>query len=320
MRRQHPRLLFPTLARSSFIQADIALLRDVADVVEVEYQSPLDIPKAILGLLRCDGTFLWFASVRYLPLAIAAKMLGKRILIVCGGYDVAADYALGYGNMRAGWRRALGKLLVHMADDLLAMSEFARYEALRNADADKAKLSVVPLAVAPTPERNPRPARQAQVCTIGVINELSLLPDIPFVVAGEITEGARAALIAWGGPNLRILGRLTESDRQALFQSSAVYVQLSRHEAFGVAVAEAMLEDCTPFLSDVGSLREVGGDSAVFVSKDAADEAIANELRRILVSPPRFRTTPRQRILTVFSPERRRSALETILGRMEAQD
>jgi len=50
-----------------------------------------------------------------------------------------------------------------------------------------------------------------------------------------------------------------------MVSKTKVYAQLSFHEGFGVAVAEAMLCECIPVLSTKGALPEVGGKNAYYV-------------------------------------------------------
>ena len=53
------------------------------------------------------------------------------------------------------------------------------------------------------------------------------------------------------------LGFVDRDEMKKLYSESKVYLQLSRHEAFGVSVVEAMAHGCTPFVSNVFALPEV---------------------------------------------------------------
>ena len=57
-----------------------------------------------------------------------------------------------------------------------------------------------------------------------------------------------------------------------------MYVQASRHEGFGLAVAEAMLAGCVPVVMNVTAMPEVVGDAGVLIeSQEPA--AVADGVR-----------------------------------------
>jgi glycosyltransferase involved in cell wall biosynthesis len=131
-----------------------------------------------------------------------------------------------------------------------------------------------------------------------------------YVLAGAIDPEVQARM----GPlpaNLRVTGRLSHEELRALLWSSDVYVQLSWHETFGAAVAEAMACGCVPMVSDQGALREVVGPHGIVVP--GADVLIALELLDNRPSQPPDRRALRQHVVEQFSPEARLSALHRAL-------
>jgi glycosyltransferase involved in cell wall biosynthesis len=90
-----------------------------------------------------------------------------------------------------------------------------------------------------------------------------------------------------------------------------VYVQASRHEGFGLAVAEAMLAGCVPVVMNVTAMPEVVGDTGVLIeSQRPAD--VAAGVRRALELGPDARRRARERILTRFPLERRREGIQRV--------
>lgn len=65
--------------------------------------------------------------------------------------------------------------------------------------------------------------------------------------------------------NLRLLGRLEESQLAAWLGSSAIYTLPALYEPFGLSVLEAALAGCALVLGDIPSLRELWDGAAVFV-------------------------------------------------------
>jgi glycosyltransferase involved in cell wall biosynthesis len=90
-------------------------------------------------------------------------------------------------------------------------------------------------------------------------------------------------------------------------------VQASRHEGFGLAVAEAMLAGCVPVVMNVTAMPEVVGDAGVLIESQERAE-VAGGIRRALELGPDAARRARERILTAFPMERRR---EGILGLVE---
>jgi glycosyltransferase involved in cell wall biosynthesis len=98
-----------------------------------------------------------------------------------------------------------------------------------------------------------------------------------------------------------------------------VYVQASRHEGFGLAVAEAMLAGCVPVVMNVTAMPEVVGDAGVLIESQRPEDVAAG-IRRALELGPDANPAARERILTAFPMERRREGIlrvvdEALAGR-----
>ena len=96
-------------------------------------------------------------------------------------------------------------------------------------------------------------------------------------------------------------------------------MQASRHEGFGLAVAEAMLAGCVPVVMNVTAMPEVVGDAGVLIESQRPEE-VADGIRRALELGPDASRSARERILTTFPMERRRDGIlqvvdEALAGR-----
>ncbi len=100
------------------------------------------------------------------------------------------------------------------------------------------------------------------------------LPDVRFVFVGRWHDDAIEELRAIAGDNVEFTGWLSDEDLHAIYRRASVYVQASRHEGFGLAVAEAMLAGCVPVVMNVTAMPEVVGDAGMLI--DSQDpEAVA---------------------------------------------
>jgi len=325
------RLLMPHTALSSFIRADIDRLRMAHDVSLIPCRSLGEIARSITAARACDAVVCWFGSTRYLPVAASARILGRRVVIISGGYDVAALPALDYGNMLRGGRRFLGRALFRLADAVAAISQSAAEETRSNAGVDPARIRVVYLGLDPTLGACAPPfeRKQRSVLTVGHANRVSilrkgmlttvrvakLLPEVSFVLAGPAEADAMGVLRAEAGPNVRFEGEVLPDRLAGLYSSARVYIQPSRHEAFGYSVAEAMLHNCIPVVSRSYSLPEVVGGAGVYVDDPDDLAAWAGAVTAALDGPV-LAEQPRERIIARFPAGRRATQLLHLLGEL----
>jgi glycosyltransferase involved in cell wall biosynthesis len=321
-------ILFPHTSLSSFIQTDIDILRSRH---AVRLKSCWSIPQIIASLpavFWSDCVFCWFGSLRFLPIVLLARLLGKKIIIVAGGYDVAKVPEIKYGNMYGTVHKYLGRALFKMAHLVACVSNSNARESVTNAKvaADKTVLlyhgfseSFVTVdAAIDKKEKFVLTVGTADLCTIyrkgllAIAKASRLLPDISFVIAGPFQETAMDILKKAAGQNVRFVGYLKKEELHELFARAKVYIQPSVHEAFGCSVAEAMLYDCIPIVSNRFALPEVVGDSGFVVDPDDYDD-MALTLKRALEMDVRVLPSPKQRILREFPLSRRsKSLLEAV--------
>lgn len=127
--------------------------------------------------------------------------------------------------------------------------------------------------------------------------------DWPVVVAGETrTPGGEPTPFS----NVRSLGRLTPAALSTWYAAASIYALPARYEPFGLSALEAALAGGALVLGDIPSLREVWGDTALFVPPDDRDvletalqALIANESMRA-----RYAGKARKRASWLFTPLR----------------
>jgi glycosyltransferase involved in cell wall biosynthesis len=81
--------------------------------------------------------------------------------------------------------------------------------------------------------------------------------------------------------NLKGLGYLDQARLREWYRRTAVFVQPSLYEPFGLTALEAGLAGCALVLSDIPSLREIWSDAAVFVPP-RDHQAMAREINRLV--------------------------------------
>lgn len=320
------RLLYVHSRRASFVAIDRAILAERYEVDDLYQPGRRPNPLAVVrGVLRADVVFGWFASWHtFFPITLAALLRKPSVLIV-GGFDTASMPDIGYGYQRGGLRRWASRWIMRRARRLATNSEYSLAEIRQNTPIPPARVRVIHHGV-PDPFGEPPGEKEREALTVGAIDRTTLvqkgqlpfvrasreLPDVRFTFAGKWLDDSVETLRAEAGENVSFTGWLSDEDLHAAYRRAAVYVQASRHEGFGLAVAEAMLAGCVPVVMNVTAMPEVVGDAGVLIeSQDAA--AVADGVRRALALGPDAARRARERILTAFPMERRRDGILAVV-------
>lgn len=323
------RILLVHQRRSRFVRADSEILGTAFTVRELRVASPVWPPPWTIAtaVARTDLIFCWFASWHaVLPLAFA-RVLRRPSIVVVGGYDVAAVPEIAYGNQRGGARTHVARWVMRSATRVCAFSSFARDEAQRNAGIPSDRIATIPLGVEGADADVALP-RERLVMTVADVDRSNFrrkgldrfarasreMPEISFVLVGSIRDDSADELKRIGGPNLKLLGRVSDDELADLYRRASAYLQLSLHEGFGLAVAEAMSAGCVPVVTRAGALPEVVGDAGEYVD-DPTPTAVAAAVHRATADPERGWAAG-ARIRSEFPLSRRRDALVALVGSM----
>ncbi len=320
------RVLYVHSRKASFVAIDRAILAERYEIEDL-YQ-PGRVPnllKIIPAVLRADLVFGWFASWHtFVPITLAF-LLRKPSVQIVGGFDTANMPDISYGYQQGGLRRWASRWIMRRATRLVTNSHYSRSEIAANTPIAPERVTVVHHGVPdPFGPLDERAAREPVALTVGHLVKTTLMqkghqpfveaaahvPDVRFVFVGKAHDDAIEHLRALAPPNVEFTGWLSDADLESLYRRASVYVQASRHEGFGLAVAEAMLAGCVPVVMDVTAMPEVVDGAGVLVSSQDP-EAVAAGVRRALGMGPAAHARARERILEAFPMRVRR---EGILG------
>ena len=327
------RILYVHSRKASFVAIDRAILAERFEIEDLYQPGRLPNPLRVLsGVLRADLVFGWFASWHTFFPIMLAWLLHKPSVLIVGGFDTANMPDIGYGHQRGGVRRWASRWIMRRARRLVTNSAYSLSEIERNTPIPPARVTVVHHGV-PDPFGEAPADKERSALTVGGIDRTTLvqkgqipfvraaaeLPDVRFVFAGKWLDDAIQELRAIAPANVEFTGWLSDADLHAAYRRSAVYVQASRHEGFGLAVAEAMLAGCVPVVLNVTAMPEVVGDAGVLIESQGTEDVAAG-VRRALELGPDAAPRARERILTTFPMERRRDGIlrvvdEALAGR-----
>ena len=94
------------------------------------------------------------------------------------------------------------------------------------------------------------------------------------------------------GDRVKFVGRISEAEKLAYFRESDAYLQLSRHEGFGVAAAEALCAGIPVIHTGQGGLRDAIGEGGLLVNDDSRDYSSPEWIAQFLEAFTSFRPDP----------------------------
>jgi glycosyltransferase involved in cell wall biosynthesis len=291
------KILFVYSHLQSFVRSDLEILQKYFDVKKLRittFKNPLNMFRLLFGMANVHLIYTWFAGTNAFFIVLFSIFLRKKSVVVVGGYEVAYVPEIGYGSLLSPFGRVKVKFVLRNATKLLAVSKSTFKEALHFTQPKR--IAVVYNGVdvekfRPLGDKD----KEDLVITVANITELTLkkkgldtfvkasayLPDIQFILVGKYNSSVEH-LKRIAGSNVTFTGYVSDELLVALYRKAKVYCQLSAHESFGVALAEAMACGCVPVVTRRYALPEVVGDAGFYVpygDPKAAAEAIKKALK-----------------------------------------
>jgi glycosyltransferase involved in cell wall biosynthesis len=319
------RVLFAAMSFASFVQRDLMILRRHFQVKAVEWKDTRDILEVIKEIPKNDVSYIWFGTIRACIIIFFSKIFGKKTIVVAGGLDTAKVPEINYGLMNRPFYRIFPIFAFRFADAVLAVSrttkqELEKYVGIRNA-----------LLIYNAIEHDlfaPKGRKEDIVVTVSSISPHTFLkkgletfvrvakelPNIKFELIGahEDTELFNY-LNSIASSNTHFFDYLPDSEFLEHLQKARIYAQLSRHESFGCALAEAMLCECTPVVTNCTALPEVVGDTGFYAPYNNV-KATVDAIKAALVS--KKGKLARERIIKLFPIEKREKELVEIITKI----
>jgi len=338
-------LIVPAGSNDAFIADDVRMIRRFARAAVFEPRSAwvtAGTVTRLMVMLRTLAAFVWtvvtsrpavvvfwFAGTPSMVLAIAAKLLWRKVVLITGGWDSIYLPEIRWGQLRGPRQRRCFAMFLRLADAVLPFSDDARRR-IEGSCAVRHLQTVYPAVDTKFFDIDGRP-RQRRVVTCcyqydgakivqkglaALVAAARRLPELEFVILGNPEDEAARAFQASASGNVRFVGRLPErKDYRQFLQESSVYAQLSHHEGFGISLAEAMACGCIPVVFDRYSLPEVVGPTGCVVA--FGDEAgVARAIASVVDADAGRRRAIRQRVVERFDSRFRLQALRRELARL----
>lgn len=295
---KNKKVLFIYPTPSSFMIKDLDILKSFSnvkpmkiDVTHRRLEKLKDILDIFRGVMTSDVSVSWFVLDYAFYATFFSKLFRKKSVVIAGGFDVVSMPEIGYGAMQNPKHRRKTKFTLKHADNVLAVSESTKKDVLnwvKNAKVetvyhgfDHSKLK--------------RGTKEKLVISVGTsawhtlkvkgietfVKSAKFLPDVQFMLIGSHEDDSLDYLKTIASSNVEFVSFLPFQELLTYFRKASVYVQVSAQESFGSALAEAMLCECVPVVTNRGAISEVVGDTGFYVpygNPKATAEAIKKAL------------------------------------------
>jgi glycosyltransferase involved in cell wall biosynthesis len=238
---------------------------------------------------------------------VTGPLLAPRRRFVATVHDTA--FVHGYAPRTSAYKRLLYPWTLRHATALVAVSQFAKDEAVTHFGADEAKIAVVhsgPGLSTPLDGRSSDDSGPPFLLYVGNLGGNKNLPflvrsydraptDARLVLAGrargDVDELRRTIDGAANRHRIELAGDVADDELERLYGSARALLLPSVYEGFGFTALEAMARGCPVVASDIPALREVAGSGALLLplgdeeawasamATVAADEATRADLR-----------------------------------------
>jgi glycosyltransferase involved in cell wall biosynthesis len=235
----------------------------------------------------------------------APLIAGRRQAVVihdAGVFDTPESYSAAFRT----WYQALQYGLSRSGARLVTVSEFSRQRIALRLHIDPARIGVMPeggehiLRAPADPGLMARHGlvtgryvlvvgtRAAHKNLEGLRNATAMLGarGMKLAVAGAADTSVFRPVSGAHGEAAVALGRVTDAELRALYESAACLIFPSRYEGFGLPPLEAMACGCPVLAAPNGAVPEVCADAALwFDSERAGPDSLADQLARLLDDP-----------------------------------
>ncbi|MBV8097127.1 MAG: glycosyltransferase family 4 protein [Acetobacteraceae bacterium] len=239
-----------------------------------------------------------------LNLGNTAPLRGRRQVVVihdAGVYRCPEAYSRPF---RA-WYKILHSALARSRAHVVTVSEFSRSEISRCLGIPESRITVIPEGADHMTRLRPDTSilkrhglcEGSYVLAVGSLSAHKNLGGLRLAarelasrgyhlaIAGGLNEAVFAAQQHALPSPAKYLGRVTDEELRALYESAGCCVFPSFYEGFGLPAIEAMICGCPLLAADIPALRELCADAAHYCNP-ASPEDIAEKLIALLESRP----------------------------------
>jgi glycosyltransferase involved in cell wall biosynthesis len=273
-------ILFVYNSLEKFVKIDLDILKTAHNITTLKADKNIVkyFIESFVKVINSDIIFIWFAGWHSLFPLMFGKALGKKSILVSGGYDCIGIKKEKYGVYTSFWRGCISTWCFRNSDYIFAISKSSRYLIRKNA---KCNSRVMYLGI----DMNrfvPKGKKEDLVITVSKMTDMHIkrnglrtfiesakyLPNIRFmIIGGNSVMKTREDSTPLGELPSNVVFKSVLSQKTLLkyYQKAKVYAQLSFHSGFGMAMTEAMACGCNIVTTKRYALAEVAGNIGFYV-------------------------------------------------------
>ncbi len=346
--QKNRRLLFLSHETLPFVRQDEEILKKHFDLKSFYLKYYSTVPTALLtyakvliwllkNIRQCDGLVLRFADVYGFFFSIFARLFGKKLFVIVGGFDATWIPELNYGTYGNKRSRFFTRFTLQTANRLFPVSESLvrdrgkvlglkiKKQGIKTLypEIDSKKIVVIPNGYRASHFKvNGQTTRAEEVILVGSIMNFQTfkikgadtfiqlaanVPEYKFTLVGADPE--RVGQWVNLPDNLAILPYVPNHALPAHYQKAKVIMCLSRAEGMPNVLSEAMLCECVPVGLNISSIPEIIGDTGVVVDSMNMDEIKAGLRKAMKMEGHKARA----RIMDKYPLEAREKKLTEII-------
>jgi glycosyltransferase involved in cell wall biosynthesis len=320
MMGKKPKILFIHSEWHSTFENDVNLLKDEFEIVTFKYTGKKNVFRLFWAILRTDVNMSRFVLGHATLAVLLSRILRRKSIVVAEGWGVVSMPEIDYGAVTSKKRAKKTRYALKHATAVIAVSESLKKDALKLENRDIRLI----YHCLDSEKFKPKGEKTDMAISVGIVRKDTYLrkglkafveaaqyiPEIEFHLIGKLADETVGHLKSKSSPNVKFKGFISDEELMDYLQRTKVYVQVSAHEGFGISMAEAMLCECVPVVTDRGAIPEVVGDCGFYAPFDDA-KATAEAIKRALKSDigPRAR----ERIKNNFSVKKRKEKLNNLV-------
>lgn len=240
------------------------------------------------------------ADILFCPSNIAPIYLPRKVKLVVTIHDVRVKvFPDTFSKGTRMYYEFIYNFVFKRADVIITVSEFSKNEIIKYFPEVKNKLHVIPNGINLNRFKFQNTERKKQILFIGAISKhknIGIILDafsrvmnkIPhnLVIVGNRDSGMpqddkiQQVLSLIPRDRITFTGKISDEDVVRIYNESDFFVFPSLYEGFGLPILEAMACGCPVIASNVASIPEVCGDSAILFDPFSPEE-LANKILQL---------------------------------------
>ncbi|MDX2196060.1 MAG: glycosyltransferase [Cytophagales bacterium] len=335
--KTNKKILLISPARYGYVMNDVEILGKHYEVIFFVYDTKglitliTNTTRYIINffynILSLQAIVVWFADYHGLAPTLMARLFGKKIIIIVGGYDACKVPEYNYGAHIQQWRSKMIKYICSHSTYTLCVSHHTAKELINNTNITPSyRLKVVHNTAMVSSVHDIAQKQDIVICVSkvpdyktymikGVDRFIALaqaMPQVRYVWIGA--SKFDTAFVAPIPNNLTVIEAVEKDILFTYLANSKVICQLSRVESFGVALLEGMMLGNVPIgMKNTGS-SEVINTSFGYVIEEFEVSKVADMVQNALINAPEWSTLNVNYAKEHFGFEKRVEAMIQLIG------